>query len=379
MPTPARRPTLVDIAAAAGVSRATASNAFNRPGRLSAATREAILAIAESLGYAGPDPAAAGLRRGRTGAVGVVIPERLTYAFSDPASLLILDGLAEVLSSVNSSLLLLAGNGTGGGPPPETVMSAAVDAFVCYCIARDDPALDVLRRRRLPMVFIDESPLRGTFAVDLDEETGSRQLTDHLVGLGHRRFGVVTLECRSDGRGGPLSAERRATITYSVTKRRLEAVLDALGSAGIRADDVPVYEAPHNISSEGGAAASWLLDHDVPPTAIIVQSDVLAIGALDEARRRGLDVPGDVSIAGFDDIDAASRTFPPLTTVRQPLRERGRLAGELLLAALEGKRSRRVRLPSELIVRTSTGPPSRRRVTSASRTTSLGGPASVIA
>jgi DNA-binding LacI/PurR family transcriptional regulator len=308
----------------------------------------------------------------------VVIPERLTYAFSDPASLLILDGLAEVLSTVNSSLLLLAGDGSGGGPPPESVMSAAVDAFVCYCIARDDPALDVLRRRRLPMVFIDESPLPGTFAVDLDEEAGSRQLTEHLIGLGHRRFGVVTLECRSDGQGGPLSPERRAAITYSVTKRRLEAVLDALGSAGIHAGDVPVYEAPHNISSEGGAAAAWLLDHDLPPTAIIAQSDVLAIGALDEVRSRGLDVPGDVSIAGFDDIDAAIRTAPPLTTVRQPLRDRGRLAGELLLAALEGKRSRRVRLPSELIARESTGPAPRRRVTSASRARrrSAGSPAS---
>src|SRR5688572_11979720 len=310
MPTPARRPTLVDIAAAAGVSRATASNAFNRPGRLSAATREAILAIAESLGYAGPDPAAAGLRRGRTGAVGVVIPERLTYAFSDPASLLILDGLAEVLSGVKSSLLLLAGDGSGGGPPPESVMSAAVDAFVCYCIARDDPALDVLRRRRLPMVFIDESPLPGTFAVDLDEETGSRQLAEHLIGLGHRRFGVVTLECRSDGEGGPLSPERRAAITYSVTKRRLAAVLGALDAAGIPATDVPVYEAPHNISAEGAAAASWLFDQDQAPTAIIAQSDVLAIGALDAAQARGLTVPDDVSIAGFDDIDAAVRTVP---------------------------------------------------------------------
>lgn len=357
---PARRPTLADIAAAAGVSRATASNAFNRPERLSPGKRTQILAIAESLGYAGPDPAAAGLRRGRTGAVGVVIPERLTYAFSDPASVLILDGLAEVLSGVKSSLLLLAGDGSGGGPPAETVASAAVDAFVCYCIARDDPALDMLRRRRLPMVFIDESPLRGTFAVDLDEETGSRALAEHLVALGHRRIGVITLECRSDGLGGPLSPERRAAISYSVTKRRLDAVLDALADAGIRSTDVPVYESPHNISAEGATAADWLLESDPALTAVICQSDVLAVGALEAARARGLDVPGDVSIAGFDDIDAASRTTPPLTTVSQPLRERGRLAGALLLAALDGKRPRRVRLPSELVVRDSTGRAPRR-------------------
>ena len=271
--------------------------------------------------------------------------------------MLILDGLAEVLSGIKSSLLLLAGDGSGGGPPPETVMSAAVDAFVCYCVARDDPVLDVLRRRRLPMVFIDESPIAGTFAVDLDEETGSRALAEHLVGLGHRRFGVITLECRSDGQGGPLSPERRAAIAYSVTKRRLEAVLGALDARGHPGDRCAVSTRRRTTSPPRvRPAAHWLLDQDRPPTAIICQSDVLAIGALDAARARGLDVPGDVSIAGFDDIDAASRTAPPLTTVRQPLRERGRLAGELLLAALEGKRPRRVRLPSELIIRDSTGP-----------------------
>ena len=372
MPLAPRRPTLADVAAAASVSRATASNAFNRPDRLSAARRTEILAIADSLGYGGPDPAAAGLRRGRTGAVGVVIPERLTYAFSDPATVLILDGLAEVLSGRNLGLLLLAGDGSGGGPTADIVMSAAVDAFVCYCTARDDPALEALRRRRLPMVFIDESPLPSTVAVDLDEETGTGALSEHLLALGHRRFGVVTLECRSDGRGGPVSRERRASITYSVTKRRLEATLGPLASAGIDPWSVPVYESPHNTPTHGAAAAAWLLGQDPRPTAIVCQSDVLAIGALDAARDLGLRVPCDVAIAGFDDIEAASRTDPPLTTVRQPLRERGRLAGELLLAALDGKRPRRVRLPSELVVRESTGPTvrpaSRARPRSASST-----------
>jgi DNA-binding LacI/PurR family transcriptional regulator len=285
-----------------------------------------------------------------------VIPERLTYAFTDPAGVLILDGLAEALAPTNSGLLILAGDGTGGGPPPATVMSAAVDAFVSYCAASDDAVVDALRRRRLPMVFIDEAPLRGTFAVDLDEETGSRALTEHLITLGHRHVGVITLECRPDGASGPLTAERRASITYSVTKRRLDAVLGVLSHEGSDPDLVPVYEAPHNIPAEGAVAARWLLQQVPRPTAIVCQSDQLAIGALDAAAGAGLAVPGDVSIAGFDDIDAASRVDPPLTTVRQPLRERGKLAGELLLQALEGKRPRRVRLPTELVVRESTGP-----------------------
>src|SRR6478736_826260 len=128
MPPAGKRPTLSDLAAAAGVSRTTASNAFNRPERMSATRRQEILALAERMGYAGPDPTAANLRRGRIGAIGV----------------LILDGLAEAVGETGSALLLLAGDGSGGGPSPAAVMSAAVDGFVLYCIARDDPALPAL-------------------------------------------------------------------------------------------------------------------------------------------------------------------------------------------------------------------------------------------
>jgi DNA-binding LacI/PurR family transcriptional regulator len=352
----AKRPTLSDLAAAAGVSRATASNAFNRPERLSAARRTEILDLAERMGYAGPDPTAANLRRGRVGAIGVVLPDRLNYAFSDPAGVLILDGLAEAVGAAGSALLLLAGDGTGGGPAPTTVMSAAVDGFVLYCVAHDDPALPALQRRRLPMVLIDQTPIRGASTVDLDEETGTIALIDHLLGLGHRRFGIVTLECRPDGHAGPIDEERRASITYSVTRRRLDAATDALRAAGVH--DVPMYEAGHNFPGEGEAAARWLLERHAPPTAIVCQSDQLAIGVLAAARAMGLDVPADVSIAGFDDIDAARATDPPLTTIGQPLRERGHLAGELLLKALQGGRARNVRLPSELVVRGSTGPAS---------------------
>jgi DNA-binding LacI/PurR family transcriptional regulator len=349
-----KRPTLSDLAAAAGVSRATASNAFNRPERLSAARREEILALAERMGYAGPDPTAANLRRGRVGAIGVVLPDRLNYAFNDPAGVLILDGLAEAVGAAGAALLLLAGDGTGGGPAPVAVMTAAVDGFVLYCVARDDPALPALQRRRLPMVLIDQTPIRGSSTVDLDEEQGTVALVEHLLELGHRRFGIVTLECRPDGRAGPIDAARRADITYSVTRRRLDAATGALHAAGI--DEVPMYEAGHNIPGEGEAAGRWLLERDPRPTAIVCQSDQLAFGVLATVRAMGLEVPGDVSIAGFDDIEAARTTEPALTTIAQPLRERGRLAGTLLLKAMTGGRPRNVRLHAELVVRGTTGP-----------------------
>jgi DNA-binding LacI/PurR family transcriptional regulator len=357
----ARRPTLVDLAAAAGVSRTTASNAFNRPERLSAALRQRLLALAEEIGYAGPDPRAAGLRRGRVGAIGVVLADRLNYAFSDPAALQILDGIAEAVAAADTALLLLAGDGSGSGPDPARVTAAAVDGFVSYCLGRDDPALAALMRRRLPVVLVDQSPGRTTAAVDLDEEGGMRALTEHLLGLGHRRFGIVTLGWRRDARSGPVDPARRRAITFPVVRRRLDTVIGALAEAGVEASGVLLYEPAHNVPSEGEQAATWMLSQSPRPTALLCQSDQLAIGALTAASRLGFEVPGEVSITGFDDIDAAADTDPPLTTVRQPLRERGRLAGELVLELLAGGRPRHVRLPTELVVRGSSGKVTRRR------------------
>lgn len=356
-----KRPTLADLAAAAGVSRATASNAFNRPERLSVALRAKLLALADELGYAGPDPTAAGLRRGRVGAIGVIIDDRLTYAFSDPAAVQMLDGVAEALSEAATALLLLAGDGTGGGPSPGRVMSAAVDGFVSYCMGRDDPVVDTLRRRRLPTVFIDEPSMRGASTVDLDEEGGSAALAKHLIDLGHRRFGVVTLQCAPDGGSGPITPQRKAGISYAVVRRRLDAVLGTIASAGVDPSSALLFEPAHNVPAEGERAVAWMLQQRPRPTAIICQSDQLAIGALTACAASGLAVPGDISVAGFDDIDASRSTEPPLTTVHQPLRDRGRLAGELVLKALEGRRPRNVRLPTELVVRGSTGKAPRAR------------------
>jgi DNA-binding LacI/PurR family transcriptional regulator len=359
--TSAKRPTLADLAAAAGVSRATASNAFNRPERLSAELRQRLLELAEQIGYAGPDPRAAGLRRGRVGAIGVTLADRLTYAFSDPAALQILDGVAEAVAEADFALLLLAGDGSSGGPAPARVAAAAVDGFVSYCLAGDDPALEALARRRLPVVFIDRSPGRRFAAVDLDEEGGTRAVVEHLLALGHRRLGIVTLDAGNGRNSGPIDAERRRQLGFAVVRRRLDAALGALAAAGVDPDSVPVCEPAHNVPADGERAAAWLLGRTPRPTALVCQSDQLAIGAFAAARRAGLAVPGDVSITGFDDIDAAAESIPPLTTVRQPLRERGRHAGELILALLDGRRPRSVCLSTELVVRESTGPVSRRR------------------
>jgi DNA-binding LacI/PurR family transcriptional regulator len=353
-----RRATLADVAVEAGVSRATASNAFNKPDRTSDDLRRRVLDAAERLGYS-PDPMARGLRRGRSGAIGVVVAERPTYAFSDPAGVALLDGLAEVLGSDETGFLVLSGDGHGGGPTAGAVAGAVVDAFVTYSLSDDDPCIDAMARRGLPLISVEGPTLPDGWSVGIEDERGSRLLTQHVLDLGHRDVGIITMECRPDGRDGPASPGRRAHVTYGPTRRRLDGCAAELAAAGIDPGSVPVYECAHNHPSAGHAAARTLLTAPPCPTALICQSDQLALGALAAAEQLGRAVPAELSVVGFDDIEAASRARPPLTTVRQPLRDKGTTAGRLVAEALAGETPRRVVLPVELVIRSSTAPPSR--------------------
>src|ERR1700712_2263515 len=149
---PPRRLTLVTVARDLGISPATVSNAYNRPDQLSPALRARILARAAELGFAGPDPMARGLRRGRVGAVGVLVDEGLSYAFSDPTAVLLLDGLARELEQDGLGLLLH----TGRAGDVQRIRDAAVDAWVVQSLPDDSPALAAARSRGRPMVVVDQ-------------------------------------------------------------------------------------------------------------------------------------------------------------------------------------------------------------------------------
>jgi len=153
-----RRPaTLASLAAELGVSRTTVSNAYNRPDQLSADLRERVLATAKRMGYAGPDPVARSLRTRKAGAVGLVITEPLTYSFSDPAALNFVAGLAETCEEAGQGLLLVAvGPGRTVSEGSSAVLSAGVDGFVVYAAADDDPYLQLVLDRRLPVVVVDQ-------------------------------------------------------------------------------------------------------------------------------------------------------------------------------------------------------------------------------
>ncbi|GAA2729296.1 LacI family DNA-binding transcriptional regulator [Cellulomonas aerilata] len=347
------RVTLQTLADELGVSRATVSNAFGRPDQLSAALRERILAKAEELGFAGPDPVGRGLRRGRVGAVGVLLDQGLSYAFSDPATVMYLDGLAQELQASGFGLLMHAG--TGAGDDVALVRSALVDAWVVASLPAGHPAVRAAQAHRRPMVVFDQPDLDGVPTVGLEDATGAALATRHLLDQGHRRFGVLTMALQADGRQGVADPARQRRATYAAMARRLAGVRAEVSACGLDWSDVVVIECATN-TVDTGALATWeLLDRAERPSAVVAFSDQLAIGALLTARELGIAVPHDLSVVGFDDTPPAAAADPPLTTVSQPLHERGRAAGVLVRELVQGLEVQApAPFPVELVVRGST-------------------------
>ena len=346
--------TMKSVAAAVGVSLSTVSNAYNKPEQLSADVRDRIFTAARDLGYPGPDAAARSLRSRRAGAIGLLLTEQLSYAFSDPFAVGLLAGLSEVAERTRTGLLLIPlpryeaeADEDAIRDSVEAVRSAVVDGVVAYCVDTGHPALEVISIRGLPFVHSDDD-LPGRRVV-IDEAGATRAVGEHLARLGHTNVAMVV----DSGRSATTPDEiTDASALYNNARLRAQGVREGLGeNAGLT-----IVSGGHNSVESGIAAAEFVLDRRDRPTAIAAGGDVLAFGVIEAMRRRGL-VPGrDISVTGFDDIPAAEGAG--LTTVRQPIRDKGRLLGRMLLDP--SYTDERVVLPTELVIRSSTGPvPSR--------------------
>lgn len=332
---PRRRATLASLAAELKVSRTTISNAYNRPDQLSVELRERIFTAAKRLGYPGPDPVARSLRTRRAGAVGLMITEPLNYSFSDPAALDFVAGLAESCEEVGQGLLLVAiGPNRSVQDGAAAVLAAGVDGFVVYSAGDDDPYLPVVQQRHLPMVIVDQpKDVADTSKVCIDDRAAMRRLAEHVVALGHREIGVLTMRLgREMPDGSPLPAvadpARLRTPHFHVQRERILGVYDALTAAGQDPASVTVVESFEHLPSSGGMAAEVALATNPRITALMCTADVLALSAMDYLRSRGIYVPGQMTVTGFDGIPDALRRG--LTTVAQPSVEKGRRAGRLL-------------------------------------------------
>jgi DNA-binding LacI/PurR family transcriptional regulator len=324
--TEAPRPNLAAVAALAGVSASTASLAFSGAGPVSDATKAKVLAAAATLNYAGPDPRGQSLRRGRSGIVGVVLEDSVSDAFRDPMNIAVLDGIADAIGVSGAALLLLTENAEG----PSSFRSVPIDAVVLIgCSTRLADAVHVFTQRGVPIVGIETEPMDAVLAVDLDNRAGSRQLAEHLRELGHENVAMVTLSIDAPHSRGWLTPEREAASEGYTASQRIAGVRDVFPrSTG--------YVTAASTVDEGALAAVEVLSGPNRPTAIVAQSDLLAVGVIRAAQDLGLRVPEDLSVVGFDGVRLDGIAPIDLTTMVQPAFDKGRAAGEGVLGLLSG-------------------------------------------
>jgi DNA-binding LacI/PurR family transcriptional regulator len=313
------RPTLRQVADAAGVSVMTASYVYSQPDRVAPATAAKVRAAAERLAYPGPHPGARSLRRGRVGSLGVVLGERLTYAFDDPQAVKFLAGVAEVCAAEGAGLTLVPI--TGAATDVGRVNEAVVDGFIVWTTSDDDPVLDAVAASGLPAV-VHAGPARpGLPVVGIDDRAAAGAV-GRLAFAGAARPVVLSFPVNRGRAEALLAGPPGPAVTYPLTRHRWEGYLDAWLLAGGAPGDLRVAVCPVNAAGLGEAMSDELFRGGDPPDAIAAMSDELALGALRAAAQAGRTVPGAVAITGWDDSDAAASAG--LTTVRQSLRDQGR-------------------------------------------------------
>ncbi len=339
-PEPPSRSIAKDVARLAGVSTATVSRALNFPDQVEAKTRERVRAAIEKLGYL-PHGAARALRSQRSRMVGAVVPsfDYALYARTTSALQQVLDqrGYSLVLATHYYDLDTEV-------RVTEQLVQHGVDAFAFVGIDHDPALYAMLERLARPYVLtwgIDASRMHPYIGFENREATYA--MTRYLLGLGHRRFGLISASVEGNDRA----------------RERGAGVRSALASHGLGLDEACTYYGPIALAS-GAEGMRKLLSAPRRPTAVVATNDVFAVGAMVACREAGVAIPGEISITGVDSTDLGATQTPPLTSVRTPIVEIGRAAALQLVARLEGEPAELyAKLPFELVLRGSTAAPPR--------------------
>lgn len=340
---------LADVAKAAGVSHGTASNVFAKPEIVRTEIRERVLAAATKLNYAGPDPRGRMLRVGKVNAIGVATAEPLSYFFDDPFARTVMAGISQACDATGAGISLVSA--ANQEQLAWNMQSALVDGFIVFCVEGGSRLVELARERRLPFVALDygfEDEAIQTIGVD--DEAGARLAAEHLCQLGHRRFAVLAMPF-DDAGPGPVDTAGTDTGIYAGTRDRLRGYFSVLRRFGIDTGHVPVH-ATENDEPTTWAALDAIFASSTRPTAVLAMSDRMALHALEWFARKGIAVPGEVSIVGFDGVPEGAFSIPALTTIAQPMVEMGRRAAETILT--NDTSVRHQLLDIELVVRGST-------------------------
>lgn len=338
--------TLEEIAREAGVSRSTVSRVLNDGPHVSARARERVLAVTQRLNFH-PNASARNLAAGCTRNIGLVIPVAVSALFTDPYFPLLIQGITTACNAHNYSVMLwLADIEQERQIVSKITRSSMVDGVIVASALMDDPVVQALLAGHSPFVQVGRHLTDERISyVDVDNYNCARELVGYLWRLGYRRIATIT---------GPSN--------MIAGHDRRSGYLDALRARGLLPDPALIVEG--DFLEEGGYVAMQQLlarsRQSAPadrPDAVFVASDTMALGALRALREAGLRVPADMALAGFDDMPFAARTDPPLTTVRQPVQRTGMVAAETLFELIENPDTppRRIILPTELVVRASTG------------------------
>jgi Transcriptional regulators len=326
--------TIDELAELSGVSRATVSRVLNG-GSVSESTRRRVQAVVDRTNYR-PNPAARSLASGRSGVVGVVMHIDPHLLFRDPYFSQLMQGMSDALADESAGMMLWLANRSKEETLDRILSIRLLDGVIVTAHNLDDPLVDGLLASQLPTVLIGHrSADRTASYVDVDHVHAADAMTTHLLEIGRRRVGHIT------GMRGTVAGEDR-----------LSGYRRAMHRARLAIDDL-VVDGDFNEPS-GAAGAVVLLEHGVD--AIFCANDATAAGALRVIRERGLSIPEDVALAGFDDLDFAANLDPPLTTIRQGVRAQGAQAVSSLLQLVKDRDGppHRVILPTELVIRQST-------------------------
>ena len=332
--------TIKDVADAAGVSTATVSRALRGLPNVDAATRERIQRVALELDYV-ISPSASRLASGRTGSIAVITPYIARWFFST-----VLSGVESVLQSAGMDLLLMSVSTPEGQHrlPPAPRLRRRVDGILVIALPPQDPQLHEVLGLGMPTSLIGVT-LPGVPSVTIDDVHAGRIAAQHLINLGHERIGVIS--------GAPQDAR------YTAETDRFHGFREAMGGAGLPID--PTLEASGLFTIAGGEQAmTALLTQKKPPTAVFAMSDEMAFGAMKAMRSHGLQPGRDISLVGIDGHDMSE--LLDLSTVVQPVPDLGRIAAEALILQLRSTvevAAESIQLPTQLIVRGSTGPRTR--------------------
>ncbi|WP_206337769.1 LacI family DNA-binding transcriptional regulator [Streptomyces sp. WAC 06738] len=339
------RVTIRDVARAAGVAVGTVSNLLNAPDRVTPDKRRRIEAAIQELGYV-RNVGAATTRAGRSAArtIGLVVVDVANPFFTE-----VTRG-AEDAANAAGRLVILCNSDSDSSKERrylQVLEEQRVLGALISPVASDRRRLVSLRERGMAVVLLERQH-RGFCSVTVDSVQGGDQAVSHLLDLGHRHIAFVS-----------------SRLSVPQFSNRLKGAREACRRAGFNPDTVLVHlESPHlDGRSVGRQAARRILDEQLPVTAVFAAADLIALGLINELMSSGLSVPGDISVVGYDDIADAAHAPVPLTTVRQPMRELGRLGNELLIAEATDLRHRHRQhvLGTELIVRGTTATPATAR------------------